>query len=101
MSGWTTERNKGGDCMKKGKKIAIWLLVISLIVFVITWGIVGVKILDNNYEFMTEAYIALGSFAVFWICLVYVRWGKSRCPHCGKVRLSSGKYCSHCGKEIE
>lgn len=52
MSGWTTERNKGGDCMKKGKKIAIWLLVISLIVFVITWGIVGVKILDNNYEFM-------------------------------------------------
>lgn len=101
MSGWTTERNKGGDCMKKGKKIAIWLLVISLIVFVITWGIVGVKILDNNYEFMTEAYIAYCSLAVFFVSLIYVRWGKNHCPHCGKVRLSSGQFCSHCGKKIE
>ena len=58
MCGWTTERNKGGDFMKRGKKIAIWLLVISLFIFVITWGIIGVKLLDNNYEFMTEAYIA-------------------------------------------
>ena len=40
------------------KKIATWLAVISIIVFVIVWGIIGLKILDNDYDFITEAYIA-------------------------------------------
>ena len=83
------------------KKVAIWTLVLSIIVFVITWGIIGVKLLDNNYEFMTEAYIAYGSLGLFFMSLIYIRWGKLRCPHCGNVRMSSGKYCSHCGKEIQ
>ena len=56
------KRIKGGDFMKK---IAIWTAVISIIVFIITWGVIGVKILNNEYEFMTEAYIAYGSLAVF------------------------------------
>ena len=83
------------------KKNSIWTLVISIIVFAITWGIIGVKLLDNNYNFITEAYIACGSFGIFFISLIYLKWGKSRCPYCGKVRMSSGKYCSHCGKEIK
>ena len=89
-------QNKVGDCMKK---IASWLAVISIIIFVIAWGIIGVKILDNNYEFMTEAYIGYGSLAVFFICLIYVR-DTYRCPYCGKLKQPFGKYCSYCGKEI-
>ena len=81
------------------KKIATCLMVISMTVFLITWGVIGLKIFDNNYEFITEAYIAYGSLAVFWICLVYVRW-TYRCPHCGKERILFGKYCPYCGKEI-
>ena len=81
------------------KKIATWLMVISIIVFVITWGIIGLKIFNNEYDFMTEAYIAYGFLAVFFVCLIYVR-STYRCPHCGKARILFGKYCSYCGKEI-
>ena len=81
------------------KKIATWLMVISMLVFIIAWGVVGLKIFDNDYNFMTEAYIAYSSLTVFFVCLVYVK-GPYRCPHCGKLRLTNGKYCSYCGKEI-
>ncbi len=100
MGDTNSNLTKGRDSMKKMKKIAIWLAVISIIVFVIAWGVVGVKILDNNYNYTTEAYIAYGSLAVFFVCLIYVR-GTSRCPHCGKLRVLFGKYCPHCGKEIK
>ena len=65
------------------KKIAIWLAVISIIVFVIAWGVIGVKILDNDYEFMTEAYIGYGSLVVFFISIICVPL-INRCPHCKK-----------------
>jgi len=81
------------------RKIAKWLAAISIIIFIIVWGIIGVKILDNNYNFMIEAYIAYGSLAVFFVCLIYVRC-TNRCPHCGKVQMVWGKYCPYCGKEI-
>lgn len=81
------------------KKISIWLLGISFAIFVITWGIIGIKILDNNYEFTTEAYIAYSSLAVFFICLIYERC-TYRCPHCNRINQVFGKYCPYCGKEI-
>ena len=84
------------DCMKK---IAKWLATISIIVFVIAWGVIGVKLLDNNYLITTEAYIGLISLVVFVVCVVYVKI-TSRCPHCGKIKQSFGKYCPYCGKEI-
>ena len=31
------------------KKVAKWLAVISIVVFVIAWGIMGLKLLDNDY----------------------------------------------------
>ena len=70
------------DCMKK---IAKWLATISIIVFVIAWGVIGVKLLDNNYLITTEAYIGLISLVVFVVCVVYVKI-TSRCPHCGKIK---------------
>jgi len=88
--------SKARDCMKK---IATWMAVIAIIVFVITWGIIGLKILDSNYVFTTEAYIGLISLLIFFICVLYVR-STSRCPHCGKIKQLFGKYCPYCGKEI-
>ena len=82
------------------KKFAIWMLILSGIVFVVAWGIVGLKIFNNEYDFVTEAYIAYASLVVFFICLIYVR-STYRCPHCGKQKIFFGKYCPYCGKEIK
>ena len=81
------------------KKIVKWLSVISIVVFVIAWGIIGLKISDNNYLITVEAYIGLISLIVFFVCVIYVKV-KNRCPHCGKTNQSFGKYCPYCGKEI-
>lgn len=81
------------------KKIVTWLAVISIIVFVIAWGIMGLKLLDNDYLITTEAYIGLISLVVSLICVLYMRF-TSRCPHCGKLKQTFGKYCPYCGKEI-
>ena len=81
------------------KKTAIWLAVISIIVFVLDWGIMGLKLLDNNYLITIEAYIGLISLAVFFGCVLYLKFA-NRCPHCGKMKQSFGKYCPYCGKEI-
>ncbi|MBR2848093.1 MAG: hypothetical protein IKB87_01395 [Clostridia bacterium] len=82
------------------KTIAKWLAVISIIVFVVAWGIMGLKILDNNYFITTEAYIGLISLVVFFVCVMYVKL-TNRCPHCGKEKQSFGKYCPYCGNEIK
>ena len=80
------------------KKVIKWLAVISILVFVIVWGIIGLKILDNDYLFTTEAYIALVSLIVSFICVMYLRI-TNRCPHCGKMKQPFANYCPHCGKE--
>ena len=59
------------------------------------------KILDNKYEFAVEGYISLVFVIIAFISLGVYKFSGCRCPHCGKVRLDTGKYCSHCGKEIE
>ena len=81
------------------KKVAGWLAVISVLVFVITWGVMGVKLLEGDYLITAEAYIGLISLIVFFVCVIYVKV-KNRCPHCGKTNQSFGKYCPYCGKEI-
>ena len=81
------------------KKIAKWLAVISSVVFVIAWGIMGLKFLDNDYLITTEAYTGFICFVVFLICVLYVKFTNC-CPHCGNPKQSFGKYCPYCGKEI-
>ena len=81
------------------KKIAKWAAVISIVVFVLAWGVMGLKLLDNNYLITTEAYIGLVSLVVFFICVMYVKF-TNRCPHCGNTKQSFGKYCPYCGKKI-
>ena len=81
------------------KKVVAWSAVISITVFVIAWSIIGLKILDSNYDITIEAYIGLISIVVFFVCVLYVKI-TNRCPHCGKMKQSFGKYCPYCGKEI-
>lgn len=81
------------------KKIAGWVAAIALLVFVVVWGIVGLKIADNNYLFTAEAYLGLVSLMVFFVCVLYLKL-IDRCPHCGKTRQTLGRYCPYCVKEI-
>jgi hypothetical protein len=81
------------------KQIAKWLALVSILVFAIVWGVMGLKILNNNYLISIELYIGLVSFIAFFICVLYVKIA-NRCRHCGKPHHSFGKYCSYCGKEI-
>ena len=81
------------------KKIATWGLVIAFIIFVIDWGIIGLKLLDGNYDITTGAYIGAICWGVILVCIV-CRAFSNKCPHCGKLKQTSGKYCSYCGKEI-
>lgn len=81
------------------KKIAKWLAVTSMIVFVFAWGLMGLKLLENDYRITTEAYIAVVSLVVCFVCIMYIKF-TNRCPHCGKTKQSFGTYCPYCGKEI-
>ena len=82
------------------KRIIMWLFAISLVVFTITWGVVGLKILDGDYEVITVgAYIALACWAVMFVC-VLCKYLSNRCPHCGKWLQTNGRYCPYCGKEV-
>ena len=84
------------------KKAATWIVAISAVVLVITMAIMGVGVyeLDENI-ISTTAYIALPCIVLLLGGLIYIRWGSAKCPHCGKARLTNGKYCSYCGKEIK
>ncbi|MBQ8555930.1 MAG: hypothetical protein IJ438_08665 [Clostridia bacterium] len=82
------------------KKVMTWAAVIASIAALLSWGVMGVKIFDGDYETAVEAHIMLVSILILLVCAVY-KLINSKCPHCGKLRLTSGKYCSHCGKEIE
>ena len=84
----------------KLRNIANWTLVISFIIFLIDWGVMGIKLLDNNYNITVEAYIGLICFIVL-IISIFIRCFTDRCPHCGKIRVAQGAYCSYCGKKIK
>ena len=85
------------------KKVCVWLAIISAIVLFITLGVVGGKLLDENYDTTAEVIITGISFVIFLGSVVCYKFIVSRCPHCGKVNdtlLGKSKFCPHCGKEI-
>lgn len=81
------------------KKFITWTFVITIFVFLVDWGVMGVKIFDNNYDIVMEAYIGLICILIFLVSAIYKIFN-NKCPHCGKLRLTSGEYCSYCGKKI-
>lgn len=81
------------------KKAMLWIGIVAIAVLLIDMAVMGLKIFTGGYEIMAEANIALvcwGVMIVWGIFRLYTR----RCPHCGKPRLTDGKYCPYCGKEI-
>ncbi len=82
------------------RKVANWALVIAFVIFLIDWAIMGIKLLDNNYNITVEAYIGLVCFIVI-VVSIFVRAFTNKCPYCGKIRVTEGAYCSYCGKEIK
>ena len=49
------------------------------------------KLLDGDYDIIPEAYIGAACFGVMLISAVYKAFA-SKCPHCGKMIQSNGKY---------
>lgn len=81
------------------KRIRTWVLIITFFVIVVDWGIMGLKLYDGDYNITTEAYIAGVCFIVLLLCAVS-KMITDKCPHCGKLRVSNGKFCPYCGKEL-
>ena len=85
------------------KKVCLWLAIISAIILFITLGIVGVKLLDGNYDTNAEVIITGVSLVIFLVSVVCYKLNGIRCPHCGKLNDSlfgKSKFCPHCGKEL-
>ena len=80
------------------KKAFSWIFVITMAVLVIDWGIMGLKIFNNDYNITVEAYIALVCFVLLFICCM-CKIFSNKCPNCRKVRWTDGEYCSYCGKK--
>ena len=82
------------------KRITGVLMLIAAVALFIAMGVMGVKIFTHNYDIVAECYAAMGCWAVFLLC-VLLRALQSKCPHCGRLRVSRGAYCPFCGKEMK
>lgn len=82
------------------KKAATLGALISFGIAIISFAIIGIKLLDGNCEFTAEAYIGAAGFFIMIICGL-IRAFSNKCPHCGKTIMDNGEYCSHCGKKIK
>ena len=82
------------------KKVLFWIWICALAVFIVDWGVVGVMLLNGNYEIKAGDYIGLAFIITLLISGVGYKFMCKRCPHCHKVILSSGEYCSHCGNSV-
>lgn len=85
------------------KKVCIWVAIISAIVLLIALGVVGVKLLDGNYDTNVEVIITGVSLVIFLVSIVCYKLNGIRCSHCGKINdtlLGKSKFCPYCGKEL-
>lgn len=60
------------------KKIAITLAMISMITFIIAWGIGGLKLYNHEYESFSWLYIGIISILTFFIMVIYLKVKKSK-----------------------
>ena len=82
------------------KKVMMSIFLVALVVFIIAWGFVGMKLVDGDYDITAGAYVAFGCVLIMFGCNLY-RIFNTKCPHCGKLRLTNGEYCPYCGKKIK
>lgn len=81
------------------KKARIWIIILAFITAIIALSLMGLKLFDGDYNITAEAYITLACMVVITGC-AFSRLFTDKCPHCGKLRASNGKFCPHCGKEL-
>ena len=81
------------------KKFLFRLLLLALAVFAVDWFIVGLKLLNGDYNIAIGAYVALACVVILPLYPLY-RAFSHKCPYCGKPLASSGRYCPHCGREL-
>ena len=81
------------------KKFLFRLWLLALAVFAVDWFIVGLKLLNGDYNIAIGAYVALACVVILPLYPLY-RAFLDKCPYCGKPLASSGRYCPHCGREL-
>lgn len=81
------------------KKALTWIAGIASLIFIIDWALLGMKIWNGNYDFLTEATIGTVCFPVALVCIILLKCSK-KCPSCGKMLTFEGTYCPHCGKKL-
>ena len=74
-------------------------MLITTIIFIIDWGIMGIKLLDGNYNISLESYIGAICFIIIFVCILYKSFS-NKCPYCNKSLLINGTYCPYCGKKL-
>lgn len=81
------------------RKIMKYVSALSLITFIIAWGVGGVNILDHDFDNFAWVYVGAVSIVVFFCSFICVK--TVRCAQCGRFSLTSGAYCSYCGNRIK
>ncbi|MGI6315779.1 MAG: hypothetical protein ACOX17_03780 [Christensenellales bacterium] len=82
------------------KRILPWVQWIAFVILLTDWAVIGIQLLNGNYDVLAGGYVALISLLVFVVSLI-IRALINKCTYCGKIRMSQGEYCSHCGRKPE
>ncbi len=86
--------------MKFGKRrLVTWVTVGALIVFMLDWGMMGLKLFDRNFDILTEACVGLVCAVVAIAGFIILRFSRV-CPNCGKNVVAKGSCCPHCGQKL-
>ncbi len=83
------------------KRVIRFIQFIAIAAALLTAIVLGIEIFTrmNSDYIITEAYIIGSCLAVNVACAIY-RLFSCKCPHCRKIKLTNGKYCPYCGKEV-
>lgn len=81
------------------KKAGLWIWSLAVVVFLIDWTIVGLAVLNGNYNIAAGVYIGAGCLAVILLFPFFRLFG-GRCPHCGRDLAFGETRYPHCGGRI-
>lgn len=81
------------------RQIVKWIRIIALTIACVDCLIMGVKLIDNDFNVLIEAHIVFACLLIQLFCTVYQLLG-NKCPYCGRWREMNGAFCPHCGRKI-
>ena len=87
--------------MNRVRKWAPRVFGAALAVFVVDWGLLGLKLLEGEYDIRGEAWVGAACLAVLVAAGLLMKAGTGgRCPRCGKRGLAGGAFCPFCGARL-